>query len=201
MGDPCMTDNLAGSALLAGGTDRKAIPYELPAFSQQLVAQDASMATEDYSQEAEENSGSLPPIRRNRAQQSGQESPRRIEKRRPLSERRHQANKEAAALPKMGYTRPEVPEAPFKLIGTQESGRSECMPPYLSLDGNNLKRPLISTSTSRSDNLSGRPPLATTRSSDPPRPSSDPSPPGQPPTTNEFPPDPSSNTWGGEPFA
>merc|ERR1719221_1516835 len=28
MGDQCMTESLPGSALLAGGTDRKALPYE-----------------------------------------------------------------------------------------------------------------------------------------------------------------------------
>merc|ERR1719382_29868 len=30
MGDPCMTDDLPGAALLTGGTDRKANPYEAP---------------------------------------------------------------------------------------------------------------------------------------------------------------------------
>merc|ERR1712039_511211 len=160
----------------------------------------ASLATDEGSAEGE-NSGSLPPIRRNRGQQSGQESPRRVEKRRPLSERRHQANSQSTALPKMDYTRPEIPEAPFKFqqSGLHDSMRSSDYVPYLSLDGNNLKRPLISTLSSRSENPSGRPPLATARSSDVQRPASDPAPPAQPSTSNEFPADLGGNTWGGEP--
>merc|ERR1719221_848663 len=43
MGDPCMTDVLPGVALLTGGTDRKAAPYELPL----LGVQDAKKANLD----------------------------------------------------------------------------------------------------------------------------------------------------------
>merc|ERR1712113_369185 len=67
MGDPCMTDELPGVALLCGGTDRKAIPYELPPFSQQLMDKETSMATDDPSAD-EERSGSLPPISQSRRQ-------------------------------------------------------------------------------------------------------------------------------------
>merc|ERR1712203_333059 len=88
MKDECMTQVLAKSALLPGGTDRKAIAYQLPAFSQQLLDRDASMAADSFGSEGEP-SGSLPPVNRSRSQQYGQESPRRVEKRRPLSERRH----------------------------------------------------------------------------------------------------------------
>merc|ERR1712216_381995 len=31
MGDPCMTEELKGQALLPGGTDKKALPHEVPA--------------------------------------------------------------------------------------------------------------------------------------------------------------------------
>jgi len=207
MGDACMTEELPGAALLAGGTDRKAFPYELPSFSQQLMDRDASLEADD--QPVEDRSGSLPPINRSRGQQQGgPESPRRVEKRRPLSERRHQANKEAAALPKMGYTRPEVPEAPFKFHQTphslQESGRYEYLPPYLNLDG--IKRPLVSTNSARSEILSGKPPPAPGTQIDQgashnvPRPSSDPAPTVPSTVGGEFPTDPNANTWG-EPFA
>merc|ERR1712050_747020 len=110
-------------------------------------------------------SGSLPPVNRSRQQQYGQESPRRVEKRRPLSERRHILNREAAALPKMGYSRPDVPEAPFKFQHTPPSQESEHYEMLTSkyFAGDALKKPLISTSP-RSDVLSGRPPLATTTS-------------------------------------
>merc|ERR1719262_614660 len=35
MGDPCMTKELPGAALLPGGSDRKAVPYETPVLGVQ----------------------------------------------------------------------------------------------------------------------------------------------------------------------
>jgi hypothetical protein len=185
MGDSCMTEALPGSALLPGGTDMKAIPYRGPKPGMPRNEVDEYLQQEESTFQASpsdtEPSGSLPPLRGQNAFQSS-DSPPSGSRRRVLSDRsRSQEADIFQYMPRVGYPRPDVPEAPFKIgdpprrTEADQSVGHQPAPPGPSLGS--LKRPLIfpnsarevlaplsarsfaQTSRSESDN-SGRPPLA-----------------------------------------
>mmetsp|Transcript_8656 Transcript_8656/g.13737 ORF Transcript_8656/g.13737 Transcript_8656/m.13737 type:complete len:511 (+) Transcript_8656:157-1689(+) len=141
MGDPCMTEELPGAALLPGGTGRKAMPYEAAACYSARGARE--LAHEDDPEKAHRES-SLPPIRGDASPRgrptSGREG--KALQRRPLSERRH-LNKETL-LPRMEMGHPQIPAVPYKTLSLAHSledpGGYEYLP-YAGLSG--FKRPLI----------------------------------------------------------
>mmetsp|Transcript_7334 Transcript_7334/g.22974 ORF Transcript_7334/g.22974 Transcript_7334/m.22974 type:complete len:557 (+) Transcript_7334:122-1792(+) len=174
MGDACMTEDLPGAALLPGGTDRKAPPHEVPvtvrlSFKSRTAnvnvdSPDEAEAAEGRRQPQERTlrertlrEGSLPPIWQPARPQSDGDAGGRSARRRPLSERRRTMEAksvlDASVLPRMGYARPEVPEAPYRFHQTphslEEAGRYEYMPPFLGADS--IKRPLVDTGTARSE--------------------------------------------------
>jgi len=164
MGDPCMTDALPGAALLAGGTDMKAIPYRGYAPGS-LSARDMSCdqvdedemdaADRDYQLllrcqrgdvELGRNDGSLPPLR------GRNDAPDLLEsdslRRRNRSERKRMEEQNIAQFfPRVAYPRPPLPAPPFEIRDPPREedslGRPSC-----SLDS--LKRPLIFPVSARS---------------------------------------------------
>lgn len=153
MGDPCMTQDLPGAALLQGGTARKAVPYKVPLshrggkFPQELeerVAQEGGSpkAADDW------NNSGLPPI---------SPRPEGRTRRRPMSERRHKATDQVNILPRMHCAMPEVPDVPYAAVpvlhNLEEAGRYEYTPPFISLDFN-VKRPLVMPHSAREPRVS-----------------------------------------------
>jgi len=159
MSDPCMTERLAGAALLPGGSERRAVPYEGPELLRRHAEKEST-----FMNESQDRSGSpcqtsctvrtcsLPPIDRSHGMSHGRS-------RRPASAGScHSGSSKSRRrvlldsgltsapvfIPKTQSTRPELPSAPFYYIRNpihkvEESGRFECFPPSLS------RQPLVST--------------------------------------------------------
>lgn len=162
MGDLCMTEALPGAALLTGGTDRKANPYEAPQSARgplsdlRTCLDRRAEATERWPQAdvgGSPREGSLPPITPRPPSR-----PPSGARRRPLSERRHV--KESTILPRMGYSRPEVPDVPYRTLALEEASRFEYVSTVSGLDM--IRRPLVSPTSARSEPPPRpRPPAAT----------------------------------------
>jgi len=162
MGDPCMTEPLPGAALLPGGTDVKAIPYKGPSPRRRDVS-GVEVKSDDEAEEGirstlterlqalqgGDRSGSLPPLRSARSvtsQHSDEERgvPQRRRYRTASEQRRaEQEINISAYIPRMGYARPEMPDAPYLVHGPNGPGRN-LEHPDERLNLNSLKRPLIS---------------------------------------------------------
>mmetsp|Transcript_42104 Transcript_42104/g.131004 ORF Transcript_42104/g.131004 Transcript_42104/m.131004 type:complete len:553 (+) Transcript_42104:13-1671(+) len=171
MGDECMTEDLPGAALLPGGSERKALPYEVPSF---LRPPEGALALEVPEEELRAlativdepvRESSLPPIRQPSRPQSGGRTARR----RPLSERR---SLDVTILPRMPCTRPEVPPVPYRFQQTPRGSQESYDFPPSHISGlDMIKRPLVEPFTARSEPpLTARPPLPPR--GEPPRPSS-----------------------------
>lgn len=137
MGDPCMTEELPGVALLLGGTTRKMPPHEAPAC---YSARGAGFSEKQDS--TTQRDRSLPPIRPSPRPTSG---PERDQRARPMSDRRHLKDSQATVIPRMEYTKPEIPVLPYKTIpigNLEEPAYYEgALPRYAALTS--FKRPLI----------------------------------------------------------
>jgi len=191
MGDPCMTEDLRGMALLPGGTERKALPRQYPTFMMQQPGYDSPSAdslaegsVEKLQEPPERTLRALPPIRQPLSARGPREGlppaaqeqeplsarePREGRRRRQLSqERGHQG--QGTVLPTMSAARPAVPDVPYQMHSLphslSEAGRYDgYLPPYLGIDV--VKRPLISsTMSTRSEqgSLSARGHLSSARS-------------------------------------
>lgn len=161
MGDPAMTDELVGSALLRGGTEKKALPYSMHQFEKTRL--DALSPSTCKGEEAAEfgdrqciarsvvkcgaGGVSLPPINDSRGVAKETCPPLFGDR----SRRRGQAD--FSAIPRVSYPRPEIPQAPFtiqlKTHFLDEVGRFECLPPCLYID--KIKQPLIVPTSDRSE--------------------------------------------------
>mmetsp|Transcript_43457 Transcript_43457/g.139678 ORF Transcript_43457/g.139678 Transcript_43457/m.139678 type:complete len:518 (+) Transcript_43457:151-1704(+) len=162
MRDSCMTEDLPCQALLPGGTEKKATPYEAPACAKRLQdrQREAQAALDDMrnlleseSSERSRREGSLPPIHglsqaTDRALSDVGSSGRR---RRSMSARG--PSKFDSILPKVHYARPAVPSVPYQIHSLQhslqESGRYEYSPPFLGQDV--VKRPLVTPASARTE--------------------------------------------------
>mmetsp|Transcript_58356 Transcript_58356/g.103737 ORF Transcript_58356/g.103737 Transcript_58356/m.103737 type:complete len:478 (-) Transcript_58356:87-1520(-) len=143
MGDPCMTEELPGAALLPGGTNRKAAPFEAPACY--TAARGPSPEEEEEAKKASsQREGSLPPIERSGRLGSGK-TPRQ----RPLSDRRPMAD-DGAILPRMGYAKPVIPDVPYTVLDPPRTVEDYA---YHAVETNSLdmglKRPLIAPTSAR----------------------------------------------------
>lgn len=139
MGDPVMTEELPGQALLPGGTYRKAQPYEGPAWNDRGAGE---YQEEEETRNATSREGSLPPLDTARGTTQGTT---RVPKRRAYSARRPKAD-DGTILPRVA-TPPEVPGVPYRTLDlprhvedyagyAAQKVQNDCL-----MDG--LKRPLI----------------------------------------------------------
>eukprot|EP00440_Ansanella_granifera_P076445 gb/GFBE01082955.1/.p1 GENE.gb/GFBE01082955.1/~~gb/GFBE01082955.1/.p1 ORF type:complete len:497 (+),score=84.82 gb/GFBE01082955.1/:1-1491(+) len=162
MGDPCMTEDLPGQALLPGGTTRKAQPFEAPAcYSARGHGQrdEEEEPKKDISRES-----SLPPIA-NTADGTMRRPPRPTSGKgnltarfRELSDRRHAQALENTKLPRMGYQRPVIPDVPYVTLDpprTVEDYEKLAVHPTGEFT-DALKRPLITTARSEPTPRSSR---------------------------------------------
>jgi hypothetical protein len=147
MGDPAMTDELVGSALLRGGTEKKALPYIAPQFEKTRldvlnpsICEDAttvcapSLPAEDEDVvelgQCQSTARSvvkcrpegvrLPPISDSRGVAEETCAPL-------FGDRSRRRQADFSVIPRVSYPRPEIPDAPF----TIKAGRlylSEEMP-------------------------------------------------------------------------
>jgi len=164
MGDLVMTEELHRAALLPGGTEKRALPYEAPTCMSRKVldGEDGSDPGDSASvtmtpRQAPQREGSLPPIKFGRPPTSagsgdvreatGVPSSARS-RRRPLSERRPPTID--AIFPKMGCARPEVPIAPYRFQqGSSNHVEDFAVPSCFSLGM--VKRPLVALNSPRSE--------------------------------------------------
>merc|ERR1719265_1625260 len=136
-----MTEALPGAALLPGGTDVKAIPYKGPSPRRRDVSPGEAREDEDETEggvgsslterlhalQVADRPGSLPPLR------SARSGPTHLDEERSAPRRRYRTASErrrgdqeidiSAYIPRMGYARPFVPEAPYKIHGPGGPGR------------------------------------------------------------------------------
>jgi hypothetical protein len=157
MGDSCMTETLAGSALLPGGTDLKAIPYKgakVPGFRRGQGDEYELQMNEESAQQAFDLNPTLPPLRLHNMSQ-GMDSPHSNgSRRRAQSERSRLQDQDISQfIPRVGYPRPFLPEAPYRIQDpsrrdelNQPLGHGQ-VPPGCGLGS--LKRPLIFPSSAR----------------------------------------------------
>jgi len=188
MGDNVMTDDLPGAALLPGGTERKAIPYDVTFLPRDRGSRHEE---EEYSQTSRDvrpyreetylhartapvRSGSLPPLRGRAVFDAADipdipRSPDHQIKFRPRSLSRYP--KPNGILPKMSYDRPEVPLPPFRIHALphalDEVGLYEVAPPMVG--SMEVRRPLITTVSAAAETasmapLTARPFVSTTES-------------------------------------
>lgn len=150
MGDPCMTEELPGQALLPGGTYRKAQPYEAPAC---YPARGAELLEGEEFKNASNREGSLPPIETARG--ATQDTPR-APKRRALSARRPKAGDgtllpNGSLLPKVAMP-PEVPRVPYQTLDLPRHVEDYTVHAAQKVQNDCLtdavKRPLITTARS-----------------------------------------------------
>eukprot|EP00931_Biecheleriopsis_adriatica_P072737 TRINITY_DN47151_c0_g1_i1.p1 TRINITY_DN47151_c0_g1~~TRINITY_DN47151_c0_g1_i1.p1 ORF type:complete len:508 (+),score=68.59 TRINITY_DN47151_c0_g1_i1:67-1590(+) len=178
MGDPCMTEELPGAALLPGGTTRKAQPFEAPPCysargsggaralvekEEEEEARKASRESRDRNLptvEAAEGGSATMTLRRPPRPSSGR-GPNSARQRQYSAQRRHVMEK--SLLPRMmGYEKPIVPEVPYKTLDVPR--HVEDYETFVALANETMesvKRPLVSTQNSQV--LSDRPPAASAK--------------------------------------
>lgn len=156
MGDLVMTEELRRAALLPGGTDKKALPYEAPSCMVRKILdadEDSSDPGDSISVSATllnapQRERSLPPMQFGRpaTDSSDERGPISARRTRPLSERRHPID---VVFPKMVYAKPEVPVAPYRFQqGSSNDVEDFAVPSRFSLS--TVKRPLVVLNSPRS---------------------------------------------------
>jgi len=135
-----MTDALPGAALLPGGTDMKAVPYR------------PKPGGSHYTYEEDENESALEidlGVQPQQDQNISKATASSGSQRRALSERRTEQEPDISQyIPRVGYPRPFLPDAPFKIVDPPRRNENETG----SSAGNTfatLKRPLIFPNSAR----------------------------------------------------
>jgi len=170
MGDLVMTEELRMAALLPGGTEKRALPYEAPSCMVRKIVDGEENSSDPGDSisvnatllQASQREGSLPPMQFGRPvtgssdERGATDVLSTARRRRPLSERRH-PHPIDAIFPKMVYSRPEVPVAPYRFQqGSSNPVEDFAVPSCFSLSA--MKRPLVALNSPRSEQpLSFRP--------------------------------------------
>jgi hypothetical protein len=150
MGDPCMTESLPGAALLPGGTDMKAVPYKPKPGSYDAYDQDEGEQQMGHPENAVDQSACDIDLGVDQQKQNIQKNNESIgSQKRSYSEKKHVEEKDISQykyMPRVGYPRPFVPEAPFKIGDLHRRNESDNSAGSTFAS---LKRPLIFPSSAR----------------------------------------------------
>jgi hypothetical protein len=148
MGDPCMTESLPGAALLPGGTDMKAVPYKPKPGSYYAYDQDEGEQQMGHPVNAVDESALDIDLGVDQQKQNVQKSNESIgSQKRSYSEKRNVEEQDISQyIPRVGYPRPFVPEAPFKIADPHRRNESDNSAGSTFAS---LKRPLIFPASAR----------------------------------------------------